>query len=296
MIQSGQNTLLVSSTLCDKTVELHADSNVYLKKNVKDLDCLKIFLSEYLLLNRNNPVEENKKVVINYLFSNILNNINLNMIKVSPLVKTSLEVLVKEINSGAKNLTNTCFLNSLKGNFLFANKFEFFGRIGKLQKDKKLTFHLQYRRRDSKSHAERFIGVGYKDKGTAKMTHLDGFHSWSEITSSYQSRLEHVTKLNSLRINFKIMSDQRVRKSLTVGSDNFGNPVRLHLAKYTDSCRVFWLEEVISGKQSICFSESGQQAIIRRFGTFAPIEINGRKGFIENSASTSLLSTIKRCN
>lgn len=42
---------------------------------------------------------------------------------------------------------------------------------------------LKYTRRPKRIHQERYIGVGYKDKGNHSSPHLDGSPSWGDITS-----------------------------------------------------------------------------------------------------------------
>lgn len=294
MNQQGQNTLLVASTLSSRTEEFHVDSEIYLRrKGIKDLDLLKLFLSEYILIERNNfsSYDENKKVAINLLYSKLLNFIQLGMVQINELQKHSLRVLVQEINRKSKDLTNACFLDSLKGDFLFVNKFEFYGRVNQLRKLGKLSFTIAVRRREKKNHFEKYIGVGYKDKGAAKVESEDGFHSWQEIAGTEVYRLKEVIASNSRNINENLLKDSNVLMSLEVGQDSFGNPVKVHLKQYTDELdRVIFLEEHYSKVN--CHHPRCRSVIVREMKHFVPVYLRGRRGLVRLKTTSSHLGVI----
>lgn len=295
MLRNGQNTLLVTSTLNNRTEEFHVDSEVYLKRRrIKDLELLKLFLSDYILnySDKKEKLPENNKVAINLLYSKVLNFIDLKMFKFSELQVHSLKILIREINSGHFGLTNSCFLDSLKGTLLFSNKFEFFGKVKSLKIQGLLNFTLAVKRREKKNHFEKYIGVGYKDKGTAKNETEDGTPSWEEITGTGLHRLREVKASNTSWVETKSFSDQKETKSLEVGVTRFGNPSRLHLRKFSgEHGIVIWLDDCdkLSSHSSVCFN-----SILKCFGSFVPTKLRNRSGIIIYSTRSRLLGVISR--
>lgn len=244
MNQFRQNTLLVVTTLqCHGKVEAASELKCF-HPGVKLQEAFKLLLSQYFLF-KEKPDKETK-IAINLLFSKYLNLIELNMVKLSELQNFALRTLIKEINSGHRGLTNKAFLESLYGILLYVKKEEYFGRLrGKSQK-----FIVKMNLRPKRNHFERYIGVGYKDKGTAKEESWDGFHSWQEITSTGESKLNEVIRANSQRLVGRSIKSARYHKSIDIGVDSFGNPVRAHLEKVIiDNRWIAWREFQCSDKQ-----------------------------------------------
>jgi hypothetical protein len=199
-------------------------------------------LSRYTLFG--GKVDEESKLAIN-LFSKYLNFVEYNMIVLSEMQNFALRTLIREINSGHQGLTNKAFLESLHGLLLYVKKEEYFGRLrGKTQK-----YIIKMNLRPKRNHFQRYIGVGYKDKGTAKEESWDGFHSWQEITSTGESKLNEVIRANSFKLSGRSIKSARFFKSIDIGKDSFGNPVRAHLEKVIiDNRWIAWREFQCSDK------------------------------------------------
>lgn len=237
MNQFRQNTLLAVTTL-DNYDKVEAASELKcFHPGVKLQEALKLLLSRYFLF-REEPDKESK-TAINLLYSKYWNLVELNMVKLTEMQNFALRTLIKEINSGHFGLTNKAFLESLYGILLYVRKEEYFGRLrGKTQK-----FIIRMDLRPKRNHFEKYIGVGYKDKGTAKEESWDGFHSWQEITSTGKSKLNEVIRANSHRLQGKSIKSARYMKSYDLDIDSFGNPVRAHLEKVIiDNRWVAWRE------------------------------------------------------
>lgn len=223
MNQSRQNSLLVVTTQHVQDRK-YVDTELRCFHKGKRLStALGLLLTEYLLID-NEPNDE-KKTAINLLYSKYLNFIQLNMIQLTETQKIALTVLLREINSGHKGLTNKVFLDSLKGTVTFSNLFEFYGNL----RNKEQQFLIKETRRPSKHHRERYIGVGYKDKGTAKLESWDGFHSWQEITATGEAKLKEKIRANSFKLKGKIPKSLRQFQSIEIKKDPFGNSIKLHL-------------------------------------------------------------------
>jgi hypothetical protein len=188
------------------------------------VETLKCLLSKYKLFGSEN-FSEDERLAVNLLYSKFLNQIQLNMIVLSELQKWGLQTLIKEINSRKEGLTNNAFLSSLHGILLFPNKFEYYGKLLK----KNLSILIKMDLRPKRKHFERYIGVGYKDKGTATVESQNGFHSWQEITATSETKLNEIIRTNSLRLQSKEIKFQRSFKTFEFGIDRFGNPRRVDL-------------------------------------------------------------------
>lgn len=241
MNQFRQNTLLVVST--QQTLgkmEVYSELKCY-HPGIKLIEALNLLFSEYILFSREMVCEE-RKIAINLLAGKFLNLVELNMVKLTRMQLHSFNVLVREINSGHRGLTNEAFLQSLRElNLLMSNKYEYFGKL----RNKTQKFILKIHNKPKRNHFQKFIGVGYKDKGTAKLESWDGFHSWQEVSAEFEARLDEIVRINSEKLRFKKKEPCYEQRSVEVDVDNFGNPVKIHLEKILiDSKIVAWREVI----------------------------------------------------
>lgn len=250
MNQFRQNTLLAVTTLNNyEKVEAASELKCF-HPGVRLQEALKLLLSRYYLFGEGNDGES--RIAINLLYSKYLNLISLNMVKLSELQKFALQTLIREINTGHSGLTNRAFLESLHKSLLYVRKEEYFGRLrGKTQQ-----FIIKMDLRPKRNHFEKYIGVGYKDKGTAKEESWDGFHSWQEITSTGESKLNEVIRANSRKLLGKQIKSANYHKSYDLSVDRFGNPVRAHLEKVIiDNRWIAWREfQMDDNKREILIS------------------------------------------
>lgn len=107
---------------------------------------------------------------------------------------------------------------------LFPSEYEYYGII--LKKDFKLPKILE-RRRKSKTHFQRYIGVGYKDKGATTESSQDGNHPWQEVVGKLSALARRTDDLMSI---WKSLEKVNIRRSIAVGKPRFLKPTgdRLH--------------------------------------------------------------------
>jgi hypothetical protein len=150
----------------------------------------------------------------------------------------------------------------------------------------KICFILDIRRRPQRKHFEKYIGVGYKDKGAAKVEHNDGSPSWQTITAEGEAKFNEIVAANSRKVA-QSKSEKRISTlSLEVSSLNsYKGNKRVLLVEYSiDNLKVF-LEDIFS---DVCpHSEMAKESIISKFKCYIPINYKGKKGFVVNECSPS---------
>lgn len=107
--------------------------------------------------------------------------------------REKVELGIEEPLTKLEDYSLTVWLNSMKFNDpgLFNETFELVFPLtvtkhsyyGLLNSDYSFSMRLKYSRRPKRIYQERYIGVGYKDKGNHSSPHLDGSPSWGDITS-----------------------------------------------------------------------------------------------------------------
>lgn len=263
MKPQGQNTLLVTTTPSDKVKYEAAHELKCFHPGIRLPEALRLMLSRYTLLGEGN--DKDSKVAINLLYSKYLNLIELKMVQLSNLQKVALQTLIKEINSGHRGLTNSAFLQSLYGLLLFARKEEYFGKL----KGKPQVLKIQLSIRPKRNYSTKHVGVGYKDKGTAKVVSCDGSPSWQEITATGEAKLDEIIRANSQRLKGKVIKSLRNFQSIEVGITNFGNPRRVDLEEVEIDSQRAWLYVRPYGQE--CF----ENFLIEKF--LSPINRRYRK-------------------
>lgn len=187
--QQGQNSLLVVSIpyTDDKSV-VDLDYSVVLKGR-KPIFWFRHFLSKYIYEGK---LDKNEVECVNLLAGRIYHELELGIQEgLTPLEAHSLQVLLKEINGESVGFSNNQSLIQLHP-YVCKTPFEYFGEKGELDRYPA----LKYRRREKRHHFQRYVGVGYKDKGAATDVSHDGSPSWAETAGNIDNALEKLSQQN----------------------------------------------------------------------------------------------------
>jgi len=203
-----QNTLRV--TTIQQKFEACVDLDLQVRTGEKLKTSLKAIISKLFFEDN---FEENDKVALNALVSKWIHHINIGLEEYSSdWQRQALEILVRNVNGGSnlshiRQIGPLQFLNELK----FNTAFEYYGFLGRGK-----TFSLVYRRRPKRQHFQRYVGVGYSDKGAAKIISTDASPSWQTTAGSYQKVVKEAAYGNSIRAKSLRISSRSVI-SLPVG-------------------------------------------------------------------------------
>jgi len=237
MKQVRQDTLL-AVTILENQVETEVASKLKVHhKGMKLGMALKLYLSDFIYCERENLPEE-KRTAINLLFSEYQNFIDLKMIKLSGIQAYALKTLMFEINNpGNLGIASKAMFSSLYGLLLFANEYEYFGYF----QSKTIVHVIKMTLAKKRNFPTRYIGVGYKDKGTTKIESYDGFHSWQEITATWKASMNERISAGSYRVGKEVKVLPQFL-SVDISEDFFGNPIRLHLELVELTTGLAWRE------------------------------------------------------
>lgn len=194
--QQGQNSLLVVSIPYTEDRNVVDLEYTVVLRGRKAKFWFSHFLSKYIF--EGSLVKEEIEVV-NILAGRIFHELELGIQEeLLPLETHSLKILISEINGKfigfRKNLSLLKFCPFIK-----KNPHEYYGEKGKLE----VYPLLKWRRREKKHHFQRYVGVGYKDKGAAKDVSYDGVPSWLTTAGNINNVLEKLSHKNEELIPVK---------------------------------------------------------------------------------------------
>lgn len=190
-----QNSLPVVTT---QHMNMNVDDRLsfkFRKDKVKTI--IKMLVGLYLYKNEDFNEEQSEYL---YFALNELNlKIELGMEKNLLSYETTLITMVIK-----RSLVTTNLPNWLHRNSYFCTAYEFYGNIGN-----GFTFSpIIYKRRPKRLHHEKYIGVGYKDKGTATDLAFDANPSWTSIATYNHSLEKDVTDFEQSNV-LKLSNVQR---------------------------------------------------------------------------------------
>lgn len=207
MIQkSRQSALLVAPILGNKGEKFVDSSYQFNSKNIKFL--IKSVIHTVLNCQKQFTVEKKREFseYFGVLVSKYIEKADLGIeVELSSTDSMRLRLVQMYLNSKSKELNWPPSLSHLEVDQFFAEKdsFEYHGNI----KNKDLPV-IKMKRRVKKHHTERYVGVGYKDKGSSKDTSNDGSPTWKESSRVYNFDKER-TELILKNFQFKFINERK---------------------------------------------------------------------------------------
>lgn len=183
MKQERQNAFLASPTLLPLE-GFHADTRLLLKNSTNlKLDISMIYVNWLESGKKKFSKETNE--LIQFMVNSYLEKIDLGMEDgLTKLEQYSITVWLNSSKYEDPGLFNASFEMVFP---LSISKHAYYGLIND---GYKFNICLKYTRRPKRKYHERYIGVGYKDKGTTSIDHLDGSPNWGIIASCEKHYIE----------------------------------------------------------------------------------------------------------
>lgn len=210
---SRQNTLRV--TTIQRTEEYEVDSKFEVHSGDKLKTTLKAIISKFFF----EEYDDQDIVALNALYGKFLHHLELGIEELrSSWQRQALDLFLKLVNQKCErdHIMQTGPLQFL-GDLKFQNEFEYYGFLGR-----GFQITLRTKRRKKRNHFQKFIGVGYSDKGAARNSSTDGSPSWQRASGEYQNVLENIVFMNSFKIReHKVLLSQR--KSIPIGKTMDGS-------------------------------------------------------------------------
>lgn len=177
-----QNPLPVAPTLYRS---LNVDDKLAFSSNREKLKLIiKMLVGSYLYAEE--EFTEDQSVYLYFAMNELNRKVELGMEKkLLPYENTLINMIIR------RSLVKKDLPIWLQKNQFFCTPHEYYGTIYDGFKFPKLV----YKRRPKRLHQERYIGVGYKDKGTATDESFDGQPSWKSVAAYNQSKEEEITTI-----------------------------------------------------------------------------------------------------
>jgi hypothetical protein len=207
MIQKSRQSALLVAPILGNRGEKFVDSNYqFNSKNIKFL--IKSVIHTVLNCQKQFTIEKKREFseYFGVLVSKYIEKADLGIeVELSSTDSMRLRLVQMFLNSKFTELNWPPSLSHLEVDQFFAEKdsFEYHGNI----KNKDLPV-IKMKRRVKKHHTERYVGVGYKDKGSSKDTSNDGSPSWKESSRVYNFDKER-TELILKNFQFKFINERK---------------------------------------------------------------------------------------
>ena len=194
----GQKSLLVATIPHPTKMTVDLELKVR-TKGIRFKELYKILIS-YFIYDRKSETRETLKEMLGIVHLKIIDLRELKLIERPSKDVLSMETLImtkiqKDSDSAADFFLDFIKRNKLVEDLYYANEYEYFGKICNLK-----PISLRYDRRPQKQHHHRYVGVGYKDKGSAKKLNIDGSPAWQEVAQNGDKVNEITGYTNSLLV------------------------------------------------------------------------------------------------
>lgn len=224
-----QKSLLVATIPQPKPMAVDYEMKVRTKR-MRVTELYKLLISYFIFEGKDPEKNEIVKQMLGITYLKILDLRNIKLLRSPDSTSVGFEKMLVEkiLREGSLNKEFLPLLTTHKlfSEIYFKNGNEYYGKVANSE-----PIILGYYRRPKKLHHCRFVGVGYKDKGSAKKPSIDCSPSWQEV-AQYGDRTTEITGYtNARRIkNFKVLETSQV-SVLTQQLTVFGNPKRIHFHK-----------------------------------------------------------------
>lgn len=197
--KSGQNPFAVTTIphYLQRGNLLVSSELVVKHKGYKLQGALKHLISYFYFEDENCFNDPEKKLAFNLMASNYIYFFELGMISDDNHLDYFIE-FIASVNKSKKleGPSKIMIDNSLeKLNLKFVNEYEYFGATKNAEP---LTLVLNYQDRKVKKHPARYVGVGYNDKGNARISSKNGNPSWQDIAARRDESIKLEIETNTL--------------------------------------------------------------------------------------------------
>jgi hypothetical protein len=226
MIQKSRQSALLAAPILGKDGEFHADTHYsFNNRGVGKLikACIHIIINNEDLFNR--KIKSEFSEYFGVLVSKYIEKSDLGLeLALSSNDKLRIRCIQMYLDNKTHGITWPPDLSNYGEDkfFVYKDSYEYHGNI----KNTPLPV-IRLRRRVRRTHTERYVGVGYKDKGSSKDSSNDGSPDWK--TSSRELNLsKERTEMILKNLKFK---DLMIRKTLELSRDESRNLRKVELVK-----------------------------------------------------------------
>jgi len=276
----GQSSLLVTSTLYHNK-EMFADTELFLDtKGMRPWLAFRLLLSKFVHEPKGRTSDD--LLALNILKEKFDLLIELKMMRINPYQQNTIKYIVILLN---KSLTAPIENLALQAHEILLPPHEYFGHTRK----RDLVFNLKYRRRPVRKHSEKYIGVGYKDKGSSRKEHLDGTPSWQLTVAEEEDNLKRLQIQNMNLVKNPKFIQYSTRK---IVEREYSRDDYQRFKVYTfDSDEIMWISTsdymgalhspIVSNElKTIALTFCRKKKGIGKREHYIPILYNGHEGFI----------------
>jgi len=224
-----QKSLLVATIPQPKTMAVDYEYKVRTKR-MRVTELYKLLISYFIYEGKDPDKNEIVKEMLGITYLKILDLRSIKLLRSPDSTSVGFEKMLVEkiLREGSLNKEFLPLLTThmMFSEIYFKNENEYYGKVANSE-----PIILGHYRRPKKQHHWRFVGVGYKDKGSAKIPNIDCSPSWQEV-AQYGDRTTEITEYtNARRIkNFKVLETSQV-SVLTQQLTVFGNPKKITFRK-----------------------------------------------------------------
>jgi hypothetical protein len=240
--QKRQRTFVAPTILQTKDSELFVDSHISLQRsNFKIVNLLKFFFNKFAY--QEELVSTDDKLFLNYLFDRFVAEQKLglqeNFSKNQNLMIRTAMICINRTSKLKEHLKLSVFKER---NPLLMSSHAYFGEIFQnSDRIRKLSFRMK--RRPTRTHYQKYVGVGYNDKGTSTVCSSDGSPSWQEL--SYSIQLEKLA--STRRVPTQLEFERLTTKTVKVKTKTTEKEIKFHLriqqisgSDSSQSVKIFW--------------------------------------------------------
>lgn len=291
--KSRQIDPLVTSTL-KRTKDIFVDTSLYIRHpGYKPKDVYKIMLSK--LFHFPEKITEDDKIIIYTLSENLREHrakIKNSPFFLSPIQATAETVILRSMKDDPGFIHQTGLVSLFKqSSLIFPNLNEYYGQLNQ----RPLEITIEYRRRVSKKHPSRYIGVGYKDKGSSQVSSYSGNPSWQEtargidLYKKLKVKEFSKTELEALHSEISIQHTRKIHNFSCVPIVEKLSKFRIKSEGY-DETEIIYLSDKLYLKLDCTDDFEDYHEIASKLKLpFQPVRVGDQIGFLARNKSISEL-------